>query len=216
MPVCNKCYVEKELELFEKNKRHPSGRTNMCKECANAKKREGYKQPHIKEHKAAYRKDHAEEHVKYQKEYREKNKDILLEKRRTPEKIAHKKALDQAYCQANPEKICAKSAKRRAGRNKATPGWANQERILEIYAEARRIQEETGIPHQIDHVTPLQSPFVTGLHCEANLQVLTAEENARKSNLWWPDMPDRLDYEELLRDYHNALEKQAQEALAKQ
>lgn len=47
---------------------------------------------------------------------------------------------------------------------------------------AERLTRETGIPHQVDHIVPLQSKIVCGLHVEHNLRVITATENARKKN----------------------------------
>jgi hypothetical protein len=41
----------------------------------------------------------------------------------------------------------------------------------------------------VDHIVPLVSKFVCGLHCEANLQLLPGPENQRKGNRVWPDMP---------------------------
>lgn len=50
--------------------------------------------------------------------------------------------------------------------------------------------QSTGIDYQVDHIVPLRSPIVSGLHCEANLRVITATENAQKGNMLWPEMPD--------------------------
>ena len=58
----------------------------------------------------------------------------------------------------------------------ATPHWANQEVIKQIYKEAT----EKGM--HVDHIVPLNNPLVCGLHCEFNLQILPATENLRKSN----------------------------------
>lgn len=89
----------------------------------------------------------------------------------------------------NPEKVNACTAKRRATRKNATPGWANEFFISEIYRLAKLRTEFTGIKWHVDHIVPLQSPIVCGLHVECNLQVIPAFENFSKNNRHWPDMP---------------------------
>jgi hypothetical protein len=69
------------------------------------------------------------------------------------------------------------------------PLWADPHAIEEIYAEARRLQRETGIPHHVDHIVPLRSVLVCGLHWEGNLAVVEKTVNLRKSNKHWPEMP---------------------------
>jgi 5-methylcytosine-specific restriction endonuclease McrA len=64
----------------------------------------------------------------------------------------------------------------------ATPEWANKSAINAIYIEARQLTESTGIPHEVDHIIPLTSKLVCGLHTEANLRILTKNENRAKSN----------------------------------
>jgi len=83
----------------------------------------------------------------------------------------------------------ATAAKRKAAKLRATPAWANQDAIRNIYKSALLAQIQTGFRMHVDHIVPLQSPYVCGLHCEANLQVLRGEENESKKNYWWPDMP---------------------------
>ena len=84
----------------------------------------------------------------------------------------------------------AERAMRRVARKKmATPNWANTKKIQSFYKTAARLTKATGIPHHVDHVIPLQSKLVCGLHVEQNLEVLTASENMTKGNRWWPDAP---------------------------
>lgn len=71
----------------------------------------------------------------------------------------------------------------------ATPSWADRDAMRSIYKEAARITSESGVKHHVDHVVPLKSDLVCGLHCEANLRVITAAENIKKHNRSWPDMP---------------------------
>ena len=65
---------------------------------------------------------------------------------------------------------------------KATPPWADLKKIQSFYTEAKRLTKETGIAHHVDHIYPLKGKYVSGLHCEHNLQILTATENIRKGN----------------------------------
>jgi hypothetical protein len=78
--------------------------------------------------------------------------------------------------------------KRYAAKRGASPAWANQTKIAAVYEEAQRLTELTGVAHEVDHVVPLQSRLVCGLHVEHNLQVLPATVNRSKSNRHWPDM----------------------------
>lgn len=93
------------------------------------------------------------------------------------------------YKRQKPELEAAKVAKRRSTLLQAIPKWANLEAIEAIYREAKRIEKLTGTEYHVDHIVPLQSKIVSGLHCESNLRVLPATKNISKSNRHWPDMP---------------------------
>ena len=96
---------------------------------------------------------------------------------------------DKTWRDANPHKVAAKSARRRAAKYKAKPAWANAFFIEEIYDLAQRRTKLLGVPHVVDHIVPLNSPLVCGLHTERNLRVISAAHNLAKSNKYWPDMP---------------------------
>lgn len=46
-----------------------------------------------------------------------------------------------------------------------------------IYAEARRLQKETGVLHDVDHIIGIRDG---GKHTASNLQVMTHSENVKK------------------------------------
>ena len=56
-----------------------------------------------------------------------------------------------------------------------------KELILAIYSKSKRLTKETGIQHHVDHIKPLSKG---GRHYPSNLQILTAEENLKKSDKW--------------------------------
>lgn len=67
----------------------------------------------------------------------------------------------------------------------ATPFWLTsiqKAQIQEFYDIAVAKTMQTGVAHQVDHIHPLQGKAVCGLHVPWNLQVITASENAGKSN----------------------------------
>ncbi len=92
------------------------------------------------------------------------------------------RAKNRAYQQSHPAVVRAGAMRHIAARRQATPRWADHSEIAAIYREAVRLTQATGIEHQVDHIYPLNSPILCGLHVAANLQILTKTENLRKSN----------------------------------
>lgn len=137
---------------------------------------------------------HKEERKTYRKEMYAKNhlreNELSREyKIRNRAEIAQKAA---EYLLKHPESNRFARSLRRAVEKLAMPVWADRKKIREFYKTAVTTAVETGIPHHVDHIVPLQSKWVCGLHVQNNLQVLPGTENATKSNRRWPDMPDHL------------------------
>lgn len=116
-----------------------------------------------------YQKSNKDKYQKTQQKWRKENSDYV--KRR------YKK-----WAKQNPDKIRGYYNQRQKHIHQATPKWADMDKINEIYKESARISEETGIPHHVDHIVPLVHPDVCGLHVHANLRVISATENCKKSN----------------------------------
>lgn len=83
----------------------------------------------------------------------------------------------------------ARVAKRKAAKIQATPAWSNDFFIGEIYELAKLRERMVGGRWHVDHIVPLQSVIVCGLHVESNLQVIPGPRNESKGNRHWPDMP---------------------------
>lgn len=188
--TCSRCSLEKSFDEFTIRRRNGKVyRKSHCKACdsvLNSKWREGNKEYHVARLKK-WRAENADKKNEYQRQWRIRN----------PEKPAEYQsawhAKNPGYCaawaKANPHKCCQQVARRKANMLLATPKWADAEKIDAIYAEAARLTRETGIEHHVDHVVPLKSKLVCGLHWEGNMRVITRAENLTKNNRYWPDMP---------------------------
>jgi hypothetical protein len=89
---------------------------------------------------------------------REKHRDAARQRRRS-----------------NPTFWREQAMARYAGRNTATPVWADRKAIREFY-------KACPAGYHVDHIVPLRGKTVCGLHVLWNLQYLPARENRRKLN----------------------------------
>lgn len=102
------------------------------------------------------------------------------------------KARHRKWTKENADHVAEYNARRRAEKLNAIPPWHKEEtkaHVKELKKEARRLEKETGVKYHIDHVVPLKSALVSGLHVKDNLQLLTETENLQKNNRVWPSMP---------------------------
>lgn len=118
------------------------------------------------------RQDNPEKYAEYVRNYQKRNKDKVRERERI-------------YCQDNKELRCYYSSMYRANKKQATPKRLTEEQkeeIKVIYKECGSKSDEEGIKYHVDHIIPLKSDLVCGLHVPWNLQILTATENVSKHN----------------------------------
>jgi hypothetical protein len=103
------------------------------------------------------------------KEYRKNN----------PEKT---RAAVNGWAKKNPTAKLVATRKYQAARLSAVPSWADDVLIARYYMFARFLTEATGIPWEVDHIIPLQSKLVCGLHVQDNLTFMPAAWNTAKGN----------------------------------
>lgn len=90
------------------------------------------------------------------------------------------------WIKSNPAKASENVARRDAQKLRAMPAWADRGQIKAIY-DAAAGRRAAGIECEVDHIVPLRSPYVCGLHVAANLQLLESRSNKAKGNRHWPD-----------------------------
>ena len=72
---------------------------------------------------------------------------------------------------------------------RAWPSWcAEHPGFRAVYQEARR-QRDAGRDVQVDHIVPICSDLVCGLHVPWNLRIVTRRANREKGNTRWPGCP---------------------------
>jgi hypothetical protein len=123
----------------------------------------------VKQRVAEWQKAHPQKVCEYGSQNRERYREYHQIRRRE-------------YKSRNRGKVNAGTAKRFAAKLMATPKWVNLKAIRKIYEQACAMSLQTGIPHHVDHIIPLRSKTVCGLHVEWNLQILDALSNTKKLN----------------------------------
>lgn len=122
------------------------------------------------------------------KRYYQKNRKAVIARAASRPNHA-KQAYRNKHKERNPELYKALTSNRRRRHRSATPKWVGvdeKKAIRQMYLEAQRLTKLTGERYVVDHVYPLISDQVCGLHTIKNLRLMTQEENLKKSN----KMPD--------------------------
>lgn len=116
--------------------------------------------------------------------YYERNRALVIA-RAQARPVEDKRAYKQSYRQNNPELYKALTSFRRKRNQQATPKWltsTQKKEIRSLYMIAQTTTQITGVQYVVDHIVPLIHENVCGLHVPWNLQVMTQEENLKKSN----------------------------------
>lgn len=161
---CLVCNIEFTDTSYPKNRKH-------CKKSC------GEKSKYFKEKRKIYLKEYRkkEKFKNYVKKLRENG---TLKKYRAKYESSSKyifflKKFRKTDNFLIPHKI--RQAKRRADKLNATPKWANLKEIEKIYKNCPK-------GYHVDHIIPLISDKVCGLHVENNLRTIPATENISKGN----------------------------------
>jgi hypothetical protein len=164
MKQCTKCFsFEPFMRFYKQTHNSKDGYQAHCKKCDNKR---------VAERKAKNQtRTKAVQTIADQNKYL-KNKESILARNKT-------------WKIANPERIQAADAKRRASRLQRTPAWLTEDDLWmleQTYELAALRTKMFGFKWHVDHVIPLQGALVSGLHVPHNMQVIPAAENLSKSN----------------------------------
>lgn len=69
----------------------------------------------------------------------------------------------------------------------SVPDWVDWKAVQTFHVLKRQLTASTGVEHVVDHIVPLNHPYVCGLTVPWNLRVITQRQNATKGNDFNPD-----------------------------
>ena len=101
-----------------------------------------------------------------------------------------KREYQTAWKERNLVWVRADTKARRRKHREATPPWLSRQQkaqTRELYKVAITMSKTTGEQYVVDHIYPLRSDVVCGLHVPWNLRIITQQQNLEKSNALPPD-----------------------------
>lgn len=159
--VCSTCKNNLPSSRFNRNKSNADWLSSRCRECDSDYKKEYYKIDYVKSRESKRLKEFSKENKKHLQDYRR-------EYYSRPE-VKVKRNINSINSQRR--------------QRERIPSWESIKNIKKYYLESRI----KGL--EVDHIVPINSDFVCGLHCVDNFQMLSRKENASKGNRYWPEMP---------------------------
>jgi hypothetical protein len=179
--VCRKCSIDKPIEDYQFHR--VSGKYyQTCRKCRQAVQYEWGKNNRDKQNatQRKWRKNNPD------REWAVTNPEAYKASIAKAQKAWHERNPNYSheYYLKNKAKYASNRANRRAAQKQATPSWLTaiqRNQIQEFYEISKAKQMQTGIEYHVDHIVPINGKVVLGLHAPWNLQLLTAEENLKKS-----------------------------------
>lgn len=203
---CSKCKQYKEWSQFPKDRNNRTGHTTACSQCRVAQHKawvwanpEKYKASldswvsrnidFVRERARTYAANRRSElpegaYAASQVAYRLANPDKFrgYEKKRYLENGAQRLERTRKDRASNPARWAAYDAKKRAKRKAGVVAWSDESKVKALYGMARALRVATGLSFHVDHIEPLVSPNVQGLHVHQNLRIICAVDNLTKGN----------------------------------
>lgn len=187
MKRCWRCETDKPLTEYVRDSSRGDGHAAQCKPCSAAQQRAWYEKNRERlalKHKATYV---AKRQPKTPAQ-RKAERDASLAAYRAANRGRYKVWVAE-WAKRNRAKCAAACREYQSKKRNAVPAWANKKAIEQVYAKAAFSTEVLGFACHVDHIVPIKSRIVCGLHVEHNLRVVPAAVNIGKGNRHWPDMP---------------------------
>lgn len=185
MKLCSKCFkiLPATTGYFYQKKGVKCGLTAWCRSCISQKEKEKYQvNPKRKKENARRRriKIGRNEKKRIDAEYYQKNRTTALAYERfknltDPRHQIRKRKAALTWAKQNPRKVYEQQKKRDMLKCRAMPPWVDASALREIYLKCPEGMD-------VDHIVPITSPIVCGLHVPWNLQYLTPTANREKHN----------------------------------
>jgi hypothetical protein len=193
MVYCSTCDSHKDatVDNFHKSRLDRNNDSEICKSCVKIRSKKYRSQDRVrqesKERVKKWCSENKDRKNKNNREWKAANKEKIQEgHKRYMEKPESRELVRKAFViryWKNPDKYRAASSAYDRRVRSSRPNWQSMRQVNRFYQIAKALRLE------VDHIVPVNSELVCGLHCIDNFQLLTRSENARKGNRLWPDMP---------------------------